>query len=140
MQQAESNFFVVTCEHGGNRIPPPYRALFAGAEYVLRTHRGYDAGALTMARELAGALQATMYISTVSRLLIDLNRSPRHPRLYSEFTRAAPVSVRQDILVRYYLPYRDRVEACMAQAIARGQRVVHLSSHSFTPELNGMKR
>jgi predicted N-formylglutamate amidohydrolase len=130
-------YFVVTCEHGGNRIPPRYRPLFASAAQVLRTHRGFDAGALTLARELARALDAPLFASTTSRLLIDLNRSIAHPRLYSEFTRHAPPALRQEILERHYLRYRDKVESCIAQILASGQRVIHISSHSFTPELDG---
>jgi predicted N-formylglutamate amidohydrolase len=131
------DFFLVTCEHGGNRIPPRYRDLFNGGEALLHTHRGYDAGASTFARELADILDAPSYISCTSRLLIDLNRSIGHPRLYSEFTRNTPASLRREILQRYYLPYRSKVESHIAQIIARGYRVIHLSSHSFTPELGG---
>jgi len=69
---------LITCEHGGNRIPPRYRPLFAGFEALLQSHRGYDPGALAMARKFA--------------------------------------------------------------AIAHGNRVIHLASHSFTPVLDGVVR
>lgn len=71
---------LITCEHGGNRIPPRYRHLFHGHEELLQTHRGHDAGGLTMAKELAGAFKATLFVATISRLLIDLNRSVGHLR------------------------------------------------------------
>jgi predicted N-formylglutamate amidohydrolase len=132
--------FLATCEHGGNRIPQRYRQLFRGSEHLLHSHRGYDAGALKMARELADMLHASFFAATVSRLLIDLNRSVGHPRLYSEVTRPAPRAVRNEILECYYLPYRTRVEARISQAIHDGQGVVHISAHSFTPELNGEVR
>jgi len=132
------DFFLVTCEHGGNRIPARYRRYFAGREALLRTHRGYDPGALAMARELAQQLNAPLYYATVSRLLIDLNRSIGHPRLYSGAVRDA--GARREILERYYLPYRSEVEAAIAQAVAQGARVVHFSSHSFTPVLDGEVR
>ena len=128
---------LITCEHGGNRIPPRYRPLFAGFEALLETHRGYDPGALALARQMARALAAPLFVSTTSRLLIDLNRSPGHPKLYSEATRNAPAEVRREILGSYYLPYRSRVEAHIADASARGSRVIHLASHSFTPVLDG---
>ena len=38
---------------------------------------------------------------------------------------------------RYYLPYRNAVEAFVRGAVERGERVVHISSHSFTPSLDG---
>lgn len=131
---------LVTCEHGGNRVPAPYRAYFTGHAALLETHRGYDPGALTLARLLADALEAPLFYATVSRLVIDLNRSLGHPRLYSNTTRPAPPSVRHDILQRHYLPYRRRVESAIAEAVAEGEKVIHLSSHSFTPELDGEVR
>ncbi len=131
---------VITCEHGGNRIPPSYRPLFAGFEDLLQTHRGYDPGALAMARDLATTLAAPLFISTTSRLLIDLNRSIGHPALYAEPTRGALAGIRREILEKYYLPYRNRVEAHIGEAVARGERVIHLSSHSFTPVLDGKIR
>jgi predicted N-formylglutamate amidohydrolase len=134
------DFFVITCEHGGNRIPARYRSLFSGADAVLRTHRGYDAGALTFARDLGDALHAPLFAATTSRLVIDLNRSIGHSRLYSEFTRAASATVRREIMERCYLPYRSDVEQRISQAVARGYRVIHLSSHSFTPDLDGTTR
>lgn len=131
------DYVLITCEHGGNRIPIRYHPLFAGFESMLQTHRGYDPGALALARELAKALAAPLFVSTISRLLIDLNRSIGHPMLYSEATRGAPGPVRRAILETYYLPYRNTVEASIADAIAGGSRVIHIASHSFTPTLDG---
>ena len=134
------DYLLITCEHGGNRIPARYRHLFAGFEALLQTHRGFDAGALVLAKELAKALHAPLFVSTTSRLLIDLNRSIGHPRLYSEATRAAPAALRREILEAHYLQYRNQVEAEIAAAVARGRRVIHISSHSFTPVLDGSVR
>ena len=119
---------LITCEHGGNRVPPCFRSLFRGHEDLLESHRGHDPGALTLARDLAMALGAALVVSTVSRLIIDLNRSPGHPRLYSEITRPLPASSRRAILRRYYLPYRERVEGRIAAAVASGRRVLHILS------------
>jgi predicted N-formylglutamate amidohydrolase len=137
---AANDFFLITCEHGGNRIPARYRRFFHGHEDLLRTHRGRDFGALKMARELACALSAPLLFSTTSRLLIDLNRSPGHPRLHSEALRNAPIEIRREIFRHYYLPYRTEAEDRIAHAISGGSRVMHISSHSFTPELDGKVR
>jgi len=134
------DFYLITCEHGGNRVPSRYHDFFRSHEQLLRTHRAYDFGALRLAREFAAALGAPLVVSTVSRLLIDLNRSPSHPKLYSEATRDAPQDIRAEIFQRYYLPYRMKVETQVAQAVAAGMRVVHVSCHSFTPELDGKIR
>lgn len=135
-----STCFLISCEHGGNRIPQRYRPLFRGFVSTLHSHRGYDRGAMSMARELARALDAPLLAATTSRLLIDLNRSVGHPHLYSDATRHAPAAVRREILQRCYLPYRNKVEAAIAGEVDRGSRVIHISSHSFTPVLDGQVR
>lgn len=137
---ARALFFLVTCEHGGNRVPAPYRPYFAGWEEVLHSHRGHDPGALALARDMAAALNAPLVASTTSRLVVELNRSLGHRQLISDALRSAPRELRQEIIRRYYLPYRRRAEKMIAEAIAQGRRVVHLSSHSFTPELEGKVR
>ncbi len=137
---ALNDTFVITCEHGGNRIPAAYRSHFTQHKALLATHRGYDIGALTVAKDLARAFRAPLVTSTVSRLLVDLNRSIAHPRVFSSATRLAPASLRASIVEQHYLPYREQVETLVAQAVSSGQRVIHISSHSFTPELDGKLR
>lgn len=136
----ERNAFLVTCEHGGNRIPADYSDRFAGNEALLQSHSAYDPGALSMARGIARQLGSPLIYSTISRLLVDLNRSLGSPRLHSENIQSLPVKDRREIVERYYLPIRARAEAVIDHAIARGECVIHISSHSFTPELDGAVR
>jgi predicted N-formylglutamate amidohydrolase len=121
-------------------MPAPYRRLFRGRGTLLNSHRGYDPGALLMAEALARAFRAPLVTSTISRLLIDLNRSIGHPQLFSAATRRAPATVREEIVAQYYCPYRAQVERMVRQSVSRGRRVIHISSHSFTPELDGKVR
>lgn len=137
---AIDDFFLITCEHGGNRIPPCYRGLFHGHEALLRTHRAYDPGALRIAREMAASLPAPLLAAVVSRLVIDLNRSPGHPHLFSAMTGGAPQPIRDEIFQCCYLPYRLQAQTLITEAIAGATRVIHLSCHSFTPVLNGKER
>jgi len=132
--------FIISCEHGGNRIPAPYRRLFRGQRALLDSHRGYDPGSLVMAKALASTCRAPLVASTISRLLIDLNRSIGHPQLFSAVTRGAPAQTRAQIVDEYYRPYRVQVERLVRQAVSRGHRVIHISSHSFTAELDGKVR
>jgi predicted N-formylglutamate amidohydrolase len=131
---------VITCEHGGNRIPSRYHNLFHAHQALLDSHRGFDPGALIMARALTTAFAAPLVASTVSRLLVDLNRSVGHPSLHYEAIRNEPAEVRQRILKHYYQPYRAHAERLVRQAIVDHGHVIHLSSHSFTPELDGKVR
>lgn len=130
---------ILSCEHGGHCIPAAYEALFHGQEEMLATHRGYDIGILRLARFLARELGAPLHAAEVSRLLVDLNRSLRSPTLFSELTRQLPAAERAAILRRYYEPYREQVTRSVAEGL-QGGRVLHLSVHSFTPELRGVVR
>ena len=132
--------FIISCEHGGNQVPPEHAPLFVGHEALLPTHRGWDPGALELAQQMAAALDAPLFASTTTRLLIDLNRSIGHRQLHSEATRGLPLAARRAIAAQHYRPHREAVEAEVAQRIAAGQRVVHIASHSFTPELHGIVR
>ena len=140
MKRPAIESFVVTCEHGGNRIPAPCRRLFRDQRALLDSHRGYDPGALVMANALADAFAAPLIASTISRLVIDLNRSIGHPQLFSAATRAAPLQLLTKIVAQYYRPYRAEVERVVRRSVARRRQVIHVSSHSFTPELNGKVR
>ena len=61
----------VTCEHAGNVVPKEYAALFVGHEHLLTTHRGWDPGALLLAREMAKRFAAPLYYDEITRLLAD---------------------------------------------------------------------
>ncbi|MBE7498877.1 MAG: N-formylglutamate amidohydrolase [Verrucomicrobiales bacterium] len=134
------DFLLVTCEHGGNRIPAPYAHLFRNAADLLATHRGWDPGALTLARTFARRLHRPLLAVTWSRLFVEANRSPTNPRIWSRFTRSLPRDERQQILERWWRPHRQTVEEAVVAALARGHRVVHVAVHSFTPELDGEVR
>lgn len=131
---------LVTCEHGGNRVPASYRRIFAGAGDVLASHRGWDPGALRLARSLAPALGGRLRTATVTRLLVDLNRSSGHPRVFSEFTRGLPREERKEILERWHAPHREAVLGEVQELVASDRPVVHLGVHSFTPVLDGVVR
>ena len=131
---------IISCEHGGNDVPLEFAASFLGRQALLDSHRGFDPGALLMATTLANALSGSLVGAHVSRLLVDLNRSLGHPKLHDPFIRRLPASVRQRVVATYHTPYRDRVEALVSAAIDEHGHAIHISSHSFTPVLDGKLR
>ncbi len=130
---------IVSCEHGGNSVPSRYAALFKDKKRLLENHRGYDFGALELAIKISESLGCPIYFSTVTRLLVDLNRSPRNHRKFSEVVRPLDPKEKGFILERYYWPYREEVQSGVKRFVSRGS-VLHLSIHSFTPVLKGVKR
>jgi predicted N-formylglutamate amidohydrolase len=138
---AHPDRLILTCEHAGNVVPERYRPLFGGmVEHLLPTHRGWDPGALLLAHEMAERFAAPLYFEETTRLLVDLNRSVGNPELHSEASRHLTLQERREILDVYYHPHRQKVDAAVAEAVRAGDRVIHLASHSFTPELNGHVR
>jgi predicted N-formylglutamate amidohydrolase len=131
---------LLSCEHGGNEVPESFLSCFAGHQDLLRSHRGWDVGARELARHLAQHFGASHHLGTVTRLLVDLNRSPGSASLFSELTRDLPPEVRTEILARYYEPYRMAVTRALTDAVARAKPVIHLSVHTFTPQLDGVVR
>jgi predicted N-formylglutamate amidohydrolase len=131
---------VVTCEHAGRRVPAAYRALFAGAEKRLASHRGWDPGALPLARSLARACGVPCHAVPWTRLLVEANRSPHHPAFWSDLTRDLPADERARIVATCWKPHRLAVKASIARALQAGCSVLHVSVHSFTPELDGVVR
>lgn len=129
--------YLVTCEHGGNQVPVAYSQAFATAEADLSSHRGYDPGALSVAKALSRALNSKLCYSETTRLLIDLNRSLNNPEVWSEYSRELPS---EEITSTYYHPYRNEVESLLSGAIVSHGRVIHLSIHSFSPIWKGEKR
>jgi len=132
---------VVTCEHAGREVPERYRPLFAGHEELLAGHRGWDPGAGELARALAERLRAPLFVATVTRLLVELNRSPDHPQLLSEVSRALPAAERESLLRDHYFPYRNAVEAAVGERATPGSPpCLHLSVHTFSGVWEGRRR
>lgn len=130
---------IITCEHGGNKIPAKYAPFFKGKKAVLNSHRGYDIGSIFLFELLSKKADYSNY-SDVSRLLVELNRSLHHKKLFSEYTEALALEEKQSILSAYYFPYRNEVEKKINSWIKNKHRVLHISVHSFIPELDGVKR
>jgi predicted N-formylglutamate amidohydrolase len=107
---------------------------------VLDSHRGLDYGALQVARAFGRRLGVAPFTATTTRLVVDLNRSPYHRNVFSEYTRGLTREERTAAMAAYYWPYRNAVERAVDEVVATGGAVLHVSSHSFTPVLHGEVR
>lgn len=130
---------LLTCEHGGNKVPSAYKELFEGHEDVLQTHLGYDIGALDLFNRMKPVSDVSFYSET-TRLLVELNRSVGHPKLFSEFSKGLSDETKAQVLKEYYDPYRQEVEHMVRDLVSAGRRVLHVAVHSFTPVLDGEER
>ncbi|MCC6840130.1 MAG: N-formylglutamate amidohydrolase [Flavobacteriales bacterium] len=132
------NELFLSCEHGGNDVPPELQHCFAGHAKVLNTHRGYDIGALDLFHRLV-PLAAASTFTTLSRLCIEMNRSEGHRQQFSAFT-AGVEPARKQHLLALYRTYRNAIIEDIQTRIAAGNAVLHVAVHSFTPVLDGVER
>lgn len=130
---------ILSCAHAVNTVPPAYLSLFKQQAPVLQTHRAIDLGAAAITSHLSRALACDVTHATVTRLLIDCNRSLRG-RCFSEFTLNLPTKEKQQLIDHYYKPFRQRISDQIITSLNRGERVLHLSIHSFTPVFNNIIR
>lgn len=132
--------FVFSCEHGGFEIPVLCQSFFSGQKEVLQSHRGWDKGSLEIAKYISRRADNKLISNSVSRLLIECNRTLEHEDLFSEFSKKMSQEIREQLIEEYYYPYRNSLERKIEQHLQNQHKVIHLSFHSFTPVLNGEVR
>ena len=138
---------VLVCDHASHFIPAQYAGLGLADEDRQR-HIGWDIGALELSRQLSQRLDAPLLHTTLSRLLLDVNRQPD--------AHDAIVGVSEDIAIPgnhalgaeeralrcdwIYRPYHAAIETLIAQRIADARPVGVVAVHSFTPLYRGQLR
>jgi predicted N-formylglutamate amidohydrolase len=131
---------ILTCEHASAEVPTDFQDLFLGYSSLLNTHRALDIGALSLWNSFKekGADWISLAIKgEYTRLLIDLNRSEKHPYLFSEIIKPLSKHSKKKIIQDYYYPYRQKVIALINE---RDIPVIHLSVHTFTASLHNKVR
>ncbi len=135
----ERIFAVVTCEHATMHVPAAFGHLRIPAE-LLESHRGWDPGALDVAFRWSRELNAPLFRGLITRLLVDLNRSAGHPHWTAPELPVVDDELQSRLMWYYRDLYREPCRQMIDSAVGRGMTVIHLSIHSFTPVLDGVKR
>lgn len=137
-----NNKIIITCEHASNIIPKEWQHLFNSdfAQKDLATHLGIDLGAKDAASYFTKHFKCPYFFGDYSRLLIELNRTLNNKNLFSKYSQNLNIHDKEEIIHKYYTPYRHNVENLFRQLIDSGHRVIHFSIHSFTPVLNNIER
>lgn len=135
---------VLVCEHASRFVPAALDGLGLD-DIAARSHAAWDIGALDVAIELMGALDAPLVQSRVSRLVYDCNRPPEREDAMPKVSEVFVVPGNQGLTdeqraqrVRdVYQPFRS----ALAQTLdARPRPPVLITIHSFTPVYNGKTR
>jgi predicted N-formylglutamate amidohydrolase len=129
---------VLSCDHAVFAVPEWYREKFRGADDVLMSPEGWDPGALNLAQAFAMKTHTPLAHGEVTRLLVDLSRSPEDPKRYSKYVKSLNEEQRRKIHERYFVSYLDQQRDRIRSGIKISPPVVHLSLHTFPRERNGM--
>ena len=139
---------VLIGDHARRALPAAHGTLGLPAHEFER-HIAYDIGVEGVIRCLARRLNAPAAMAGFSRLLIDPNRGEDDPTLIRQLYDGTvvpgnyPMSAGEleERLERYYRPYRAGVAELIADVErASGRAPFIVSIHSFTPQMQGVKR
>lgn len=139
--------FLFVCEHASNHFPARFGQLGL-SEAERSAHIAWDPGALGVARGLSDLLQSPLAAAGVSRLIYDCNRPPDQASAMPARSETYDIPGNQAItsderLARteaVYLPFQAALTGQLARMLARGQRPILVTVHSFTPLWFGQKR
>ena len=138
---------LIVCEHASRRLPAAAGDLGLDAD-ALASHIAWDPGALSLARLLSAALDATLVSQRFSRLIYDCNRPPDSADAMPVMSEVYSIPGNEGLspAERYartaalYVPFHDRISAIIAQRTLAGQPTVVVTIHSFTPVYRGTPR
>lgn len=139
--------YVLICEHACNHIPPEYGDL--GVSWAERQrHIAWDIGAEAVSRRLAARLDAPLFLSGISRLVIDANRPPGVPSSIPVVSEATEIpgnfglteEQKADRVARFFTPFHSMVAAHLDARRAQGRKLCIVAMHSFTPVYLGVAR
>jgi predicted N-formylglutamate amidohydrolase len=138
---------VLLCEHASNYIPPEYEGLGVSA-VDLQRHIAWDIGAAHVTRHLSRLLDASAFLGTYSRLMIDLNRPPgvrssivtRSEATDIPGNVSLPAAERERRERLIFHPHHAAIEAHLHERARMGRRTFIVAIHSFTPVFLGKAR
>ena len=139
--------YVLLCEHASNHIPGAYAGLGVSPG-DLRRHIAWDIGAAELARRLSRLLDAPLFLSGYSRLLIDCNRPLGVPTSIPTVSEATEIpgnhgldaAERARRATAYHAPFHRRVEQALDERTGVGRPTIVVGIHSFTPVFLGERR
>jgi predicted N-formylglutamate amidohydrolase len=137
---------VLTCEHASWTLPP---GLDLGVEApLLRSQAGWDHGAYDIAARLGEGLGLPVHTGAFTRLFVDLNRAADHADvvplvcygLAVPGNRTLSADERARRIADFHEPYWHQVRRDVRARLTDRAGCLHLSSHSFSPELDPARR
>jgi len=137
---------VLSCEHASWTLPPGVD--LGVAPDILQSQAGWDHGAFEIGSRLSEAVGLPLHAGAFTRMFVDLNRAPDHPDVIPAVSYGAPVPGNAHLspgdraarLAMFHTPYWDAIRRDVRARLRDCGAVLHLSSHSFSPELDPLAR
>lgn len=130
---------ILTCEHAGYEIPAFLKDKITISKEKLLSHEGWDAGAFEVCEHLQKQYKAKVFSNHTTRLVIDYNRNLKNKAIKAS-TQKLISQTELDRLISDYSKYRYKISKEVETALAKGQRLLVISVHSFTPIFKGKTR
>ncbi|MGB5724515.1 MAG: N-formylglutamate amidohydrolase [Parasphingorhabdus sp.] len=127
---------LIVVDHASNHVPEDID-LGISPQFA-DDHIAFDPGTAPIARLMSGNAGYLAILSTVSRLVVDLNRYPDEPSVIQQRSDGVEIpgnhlsaEDRKARIERYFTPYHDRVRVLVSDL----KPSLVLSLHSFSPTL-----
>lgn len=141
------SLFLLLGDHAGNGIPRSLSGLGL-PESELQRHIALDIGVSRLGRALASALDAVFVEQRYSRLVVDCNRDTASAEGIAAVSDGTTIPANATVAAgaresRYrevFHPYHNAIAALLDARAAKGEPVILVSLHSFTPVLAGERR
>lgn len=138
---------LIAADHASHEFPHAMNRLGL-EEWVLRHHIASDIGVKELVHQLSARLDAPAVLAGYSRLIVDYNRRLDDPSAFPEISDGVFIPGNQRLSATdktrraesFYHPYHDAIEERLAAFRSRGIVPVLIAVHSFTPEMDGMRR
>jgi predicted N-formylglutamate amidohydrolase len=138
---------LLLCEHALPRIPRRLAHLGLPKSERLR-HIGWDIGALSLARDLSARLDAPLFHTGYSRLVVDCNRPLDNPSLIPETSESTPIPGNSDLdaqertarLETFFHPFHDAISRRLDLRTSACRQTFVVGVHSYTPVYKGVAR
>jgi predicted N-formylglutamate amidohydrolase len=145
-EKGKSSIFL-TCDHASYKIPEKLAGLGL-QENITETHIGWDIGALDVAKSISHAIDAPLFFTNYSRLVIDCNRPPLGNDSIPESIHGIRIPGNSDLsenelnqrVKEIFDPYHQAIDESISYHRSIKERINLLAVHSFTPVLSGKVR
>jgi predicted N-formylglutamate amidohydrolase len=142
-----SSNFVIVVDHASRRIPRRLGNLGLPPAELTR-HIAWDIGALSVARQVAAALDAPLVAQNYSRLVIDCNRDPAVATSIPTVGESIdiPGNIGLDPVEakarcsEIFEPYHRYIRALLDERLREGRPTILVAQHSMTNVFKGVHR